>query len=133
MNDTTLAIVLALLALIAGPAGAVINSWLNRRKQAATISTQITVAAGNLIGEYRSLAAELRAELEVQAKAIENLTGQVLKYRLALVITVMQLRMAGFEPMIEPDKIDTMTVEELQLLAEGASNAEARRQRGKDL
>jgi len=132
MNETTIAIVLA---IIAGPAGAFFNSWLNRGKNKADINQTITEAAHNLVGDYRELAdrletteKELRAELEVMASAVENLTGQVMKYRLALTITVMQLRMAGFEPMIDPSTIDTMSVDDLRLISEAASNAESRRQ-----
>lgn len=131
MSETTLNI---LIALIAGPAGALVAAWLSRRKDSASITKSITEAAHNLVGDYEILAArlektekELRAELEAMAAAVENLTGQVMKYRLALTITVMQLRMAGFEPMIDPSKIDTMSVDELRLVAEGASNAETRR------
>ena len=130
MSDATLAIIIA---VIAGPAGALLVAWLKRGSDRANITKLITEATGDLIEDYRKQADELhrdvavlRAESKALAAALENLKAQVLKYRLALVVTVIQLRMAGFEPLIDPAEIDTMSVEDLRLVAEGASNAAAR-------
>ncbi len=72
---------------------------------------------------------QLQAELKVQEVAINNLTAKAMKYQLALTITIRQLRLAGFEPMIEPSRIDAMGVEEMRTIAEGLSNVDQRRQR----
>jgi len=70
----------------------------------------------------------LKAEFTAQENAIDNLQANALKYQLVLSITVLQLRQLGLEPLIPPDEIDTMDIDEIRLVAQGLSNVEQRRQ-----
>jgi hypothetical protein len=71
--------------------------------------------------------AGLMTELKVQEKAIDNLEAQNLKYQLVLSILLMQLRQGGLEPLIDPQKIDLIEVDDLKIIAQGLSNVETRR------
>lgn len=69
------------------------------------------------------------AELRVQEKAIDNLTAKTLKYSMILSILTMQLRQSGLEPLIDPEEIDTIKIDNLRNIFQGIHNAEARRQK----
>ena len=70
---------------------------------------------------------ELEAELEIQENAIDNLVMKTGKYQLYISIIVNQLRTIGLEPVIDPGDIEGMKIEDMRLIAEGASNVERRR------
>ena len=139
-------IILAVALLSSG----IIGTLLKSRKTSAEVDKTIVEQAKTLVDELqeerkvgredreelrrelRHLQAEikqLKAELKAQEVAIGNLTARAMKYQLALTITIRQLRLAGFEPMIEPSKIEAMEVEEMRTIAEGLSNVDQRRQK----
>jgi len=62
-------------------------------------------------------------ELELQEKAIDNLTGQNLRLQLVLSIYAYQIKQLGFEPVIAPDEAQTMPLDDLRLRAEAASDS----------
>lgn len=82
--------------------------------------------------EYRQTTdetiANLMTELKVQEKAIDNLEAVALKYQLVLSILIMQLRQSGMEPLVDPQRISLMEIDDLRAIAQGMSNVEFRRQ-----
>ena len=48
---------------------------------------------------------EVRQDQKAQARAIENLNAQNLRFRLVISILILQLRQLGYEPVIEPSEI----------------------------
>lgn len=131
----------------------VVTSLVNRRKssaetgkiQADTDSVRVGTAL-KLVDELQEELAEIRkrfqeyrqytdeqianltAEARAQEVAIDNLTAKTLKYQMVLSILIMQLRQGGLEPLVDPDEIDTMKIDDLRTIAQGMSNVERRRQ-----
>lgn len=132
----------------------VITAWLNRRRsqaesdkiRAETEDTRVNTAlklvdelqdqlteGNSRFRDYRQTTdetiAKMMTELKVQEKAIDNLTAKTLKYQLVLSILIMQLRQGGLEPLVDPQEIEMMKIEDLRIIAQGMSNVEERRQR----
>lgn len=96
------------------------NEFIEHRKECAEYRRQTDVQIK-----------ELEAELKVQETAIENQGAQLLKYQFALIILSAQLRAAGYEPVIDLSKVDSMNTEDLRLIADATVNIERRRQERK--
>ena len=147
MSEQYLTILLALIG--SGAITAILTSLLNRRHNFAITEDVLVGAAKKLVDELQEDVArlrqereditqrlkeaenrlvELRADFAAQENAIDNLQANALKYQLVLSITVLQLRQLGLEPLIAPDKIDTMSIDDIRLIAQGLSNVEQRRQ-----
>jgi septal ring factor EnvC (AmiA/AmiB activator) len=147
MSEQYLTILLALIG--SGVITAITTSLLNRRHTSAVTQDVLVGAAKKLVDELQEDVArlrqereditqrlketenkltELRADFSAQENAIDNLQANALKYQLVFSITVLQLRQFGLEPLIAPDKIDTMSIDDIRLIAQGLSNVEHRRQ-----
>ena len=147
MSEQYLTILLALIG--SGAITAILTSLLNRRHSFAVTEDVLVGAAKKLVDELQEDVArlrqereditqrlkeaenrliELRADFAAQENAIDNLQANALKYQLVLSITVLQLRQLGLEPLIAPDKIDIMSIDDIRLIAQGLSNVEQRRQ-----
>lgn len=75
---------------------------------------------------------QLKAELKVQESALDDLQVKNLKYQFVLSAFANQLRLAGFEPVIDPADIDTMKLDDIQVIADGMSRVETRRRQKPD-
>lgn len=95
--------------------------WAERKKKAAEREAIVTEAATKVINELQQERTNQEAvigrlvakvgELESGDKRTDELLR---KYYLALSIIVRQLRMVTkFNPLVDPDKIETVTIEEL--------------------
>ncbi len=69
-----------------------------------------------------------RQEQALQDQAIENANAQILKLELLNIIYVSQIRSSGIEPLIEPSKIRSISIEDLRDIAQSVSNTDRRRQ-----
>jgi predicted nuclease with TOPRIM domain len=101
------------------------------RQERSEITKKLEETEDRLKAETNALKAELKelkAEFTAQENAIDNLQANALKYQLVLSITVLQLRQLGLEPLIPPDEIDIMDIDDIRLIAQGLSNVEQRRQ-----
>ena len=56
---------------------------------------------------------ELRQDLETQAEAIENLNGEVLRWKLVNQIQWAQFEIIGYKPIINESEAATLPIEEL--------------------
>lgn len=149
----------AIVAAVAGSSGLWV-AMLNRdktRADAAGIITDKTLQFANELQEERAALllrvdnfdatlaearkfyderiSRLETELEVQAAAIENLTGKnlalqmtVSKLEAAVEILARQLRTQGIEPLIDPDELDAMSPIDVQRIADGYRNIDKRRE-----
>ena len=138
--------------LIALLGSGVIVAWMNRRKTSAETNQLIVQQAATLVnelqeerkagredreelrGEVRHLQADikqLKAELKAQESTLDDLQVKNLKYQFVLSAFANQLRLAGFEPVIDPADIDTMKLDDIQVIADGMSRVETRRRRQK--
>src|SRR3972149_4400393 len=145
MSEQYLTILLGLIG--SGAITAILTSLLNRRHNFAITEDVLVGAAKKLVDELQEDVArlrqereditqrlkeaenrlvELRADFAAQENAIDNLQANALKYQLVLSITVLQLRQLGLEPLIPSDKIDTMSIDDIRLIAQGLSNVEQR-------
>ncbi len=149
--DSQLATIIV--AIVGAIGGGLITGVFNRRKTSAeaesTIAATATSAAKELISEYKKQAdqiqnenkhllsqiSELRqadrenkAELRVHSGTLENLNAQVLRYRLIIAILSMQFRTLGYEPLIHPDNIDALSVNELNDIASSLNSLQIRRE-----
>ncbi len=125
------AIVVALVAAAPG----LFALFHQRRLASATAADTLTGSAMRMVERHDKEIKELEdkndhleAELEVQAHAIENLTAKNLKLQVLISILTNQLRAAGFEPVVDPARIESIEVDELRLIAESLSNVERRRE-----
>lgn len=69
----------------------------------------------------------LETEIEIQANAIENLNGENLKLQAVIRVYVQQLWERGIEPIIDPDRISSVTVKELNRILAGYKSINQRR------
>lgn len=86
--------------------------------QAAQVIVKMaTEAARELIGEYQKRLESVELELESQARAIEELNGQLLRYRLIVSILMQQIRLLGRDPALLDEDIEGMPIDELRRVA----------------
>lgn len=149
MNEQILTIVIAVIGAIGG---GLVTGLFSRRKTSAeaeaTIAATATKAAKELIAEYKAQADRIEAEnsrlltqvselrqaardnqksIDILENTLENLNAQVLKFRLVIAILSMQLRSIGYQPLINPDNIDGMSVDDLNDIASTLNSINARR------
>lgn len=72
---------------------------------------------------------QLKAELNIQASAIENLNAENLKLQMIIQIYVQQLRERGIEPVVEPGNLSGLTIKQLRRVLDGYSNINRRREK----
>lgn len=70
---------------------------------------------------------QYQQEQALQDQAIENTNAMVLKLELLNIIYVSQIRSLGVEPIVEPTEIASISVDDLQNIAQGLSNIEGRK------
>lgn len=115
--------ILAILAtgITTGATSTLITLWVERKKRSAEREAIITEAATKVIDELQQERTNQEAVIKRLSAQIDKLelgdqkTDELLKkYYLALSIIVRQLRMVTkFNPLVDPDKIEILTIAEL--------------------
>lgn len=145
-------IIIAAIAAISSLVTGILTFHVARKKASIDAASQNVINALKIVDEYQQMAlaannkanrlekefdnyrlvtdrklAEQKKDIKYQEREIEQVNERLLKYQLILSIYLHQMRTQDIEPLISPEQWESITIQELRLIAEGLANIEKRR------